>query len=230
MRRRIVAAVIGVLLVLGLAAGAFAKELKEVKVCGAVACVVVTDVGTMHKLADATEGSKAPPRASEYYSVSVSVDAGERLHTWHVYYVPSAGLVRAIDEHGAAATRAAVRQATAVWMSVPAATRAAFGQATAGLAPFPKPALTSVRVGARPVTGDPSSYLSLYEVGARYSGSTWKATWHRITLQSETPSPWTDGANKLSYSPNLRLIRRDGHVFRIAKSLSDRLRHGAPLR
>ena len=197
---------------LAVTTSAAAKELKEVRICGPASCTRVTDPSTMDRLTSGVGSARAPAPVAGYYAVTVTVADGDQTSSWDVYYVPSSRLIRSIGESG-----------RAEWLALSADTVAAFDAATVGVVAFDKPVLTGASVGGKAVRGDATSYLDLYSVGTPYRGSTRNARWVKIALRSSTPTPWTDGNNFLRYSPNRHLLRRDGQIVRVSKTLGDRL-------
>jgi hypothetical protein len=97
-----------------------------------------------------------------------------------------------------------------------------------GVEPFAKPVVTSARVGKR-VARDPASYVRLYEIRSAGFRSLGKPDWIRIVLRSPQPSPWTDGRNDPQYSPNTRLLLRDGEYVLLSKPLAKRVVRGLSL-
>ena len=85
---------------LALPAPAGAKELTRAEVCGASGCATVTDRDALEPLAGAGT-SIPPPATSSFYTVRLTVTAGEERHTWTVLYDPAVGAIRTMDESGA---------------------------------------------------------------------------------------------------------------------------------
>jgi hypothetical protein len=210
MKKLIVAAAAG--LALTFAGVAQAKEISEVKVCGAEACKTITDRAQLDQFAegpgstDLYVGAAAP---ADFYTVrvTVSVENSESV-SWEQFYVPSARVMRGTDESGRAS-----------WRRTPNAERAALDAFASGVKPFPAPEVTRATVGRR-VAADPASYLGLYRLKLSPKAYPKRNYWIRIRLSSAAPSPWTDGANVLRYSPKERLLERDGDYVRLPKRLA----------
>ena len=201
-----------------LASPTWAKELKGVEICGAEGCATITDATTIEALAPGRGPATSPPAISSFYTLRWIFDAEGETHSWQIYYMPASGTVRRNGASG-----------RAEWIRLGTDARAAYARATAALAPFLPPELTKVRVGSKVVTGNPGSYLRLYAAGTPFHGRLRRSRWLRIVLESASPSPWTDGASILAYSPRQRLLRRDGHVVRLPLGLARRVRHAAAL-
>jgi hypothetical protein len=201
-----------VALPLAFAGMASAKELREIKVCGPSACRVITDAPTMMQIASGGSQTFVPAPASEYYTVSYTVDEGGHAVSWENYYIPQSRKLRGEGENG-----------FALWTRVNDAVASALASVTAGLVAFPTPALTGARVGGKAVLAGPGTYLDLYRLGTPFYGAAGGGGRMRIALQSATPSPWTDGRNRLLYLPARRLLWRDGQVVRLPKALANRL-------
>jgi hypothetical protein len=137
----------------------------------------------------------APPLAPYY-----------RLHLdgWDdwppVLYVPDAGL--AGSEAG--------------WQETDAATNTALKRATRGLAPWPAPVPSRVRVNGVPVE-DPAAYAALF--GGLLPG---QAVLDRpaVTIRmTGVPAQWLDAARPVEYFPETRAIRVDHEWLRASDEL-----------
>jgi hypothetical protein len=197
---------------------ASAKELREVKICGPAACRAITDQAAMQRITEGGYQTLAASRASEYYSVTYTVDEGGHTVSWSAWYIPATRRLAGVGERG-------FRTWTDLWDSAAAAFRAA----TAGLAPFPTPVPTEVLVAGKPVATGLASYLDLYRVGKPYSGPQGGTGRVSIRLKSATPTPWTGGKSRLIYLPSRRLLWRDGLVVRLPKPVASRLMRRSPL-
>jgi hypothetical protein len=194
---------------LALVETAGAKELKKVELCGPVGCTAITDRSTLREIPTGGETLTEPPALASFYTMRLTVDAGRDESGWQVYYVPSADAIAARDEAGR------IR-----WFPI-------FGEAVGlmerlvrGLEPFPAPTISSVTVGGEVVSGDPSTYLRLYEVEGATSSSESPADWVPIDFVSDTRSPWTDGPRELMYSPSTDLLERGVEVIRLPHALA----------
>jgi hypothetical protein len=194
-----------------------AKGPAAVELCGVDACTTVRDAAMTHQMGWIGGTGVRSPAPSAYYAVRFVAEEGAQ-ESQALYYVPSAGAMRRLDERGRAR-----------WEPVNQTARDAYGRATAGLEPFATPELIAARVGSRVVQGDASSYLRLYTAGTRFRGLMKPSKWLSIVLESAQPSPWTDGASGLAYAPGQRLLRRDGDEFKLSRTLARRLVRAAAL-
>jgi hypothetical protein len=215
--RRVVTYTLTLIAACAFSSAVSAKGPAAVQICGADACTTVRDAAMTHQMAWIGGSGVRSPAASAYYTVRFVAGEGAQK-SQALYYVPSAGAMRRLDQRGAAR-----------WEPVNQTARDAYGLATAGLEPFAPPELTAARVGSRVVRGDASSYLRLYAAGTRFRGLVKPSKWLSIVLESAQPSPWTDGTSGLAYSPGLRLLRRDGGVFKLSRPLARRLVRAAAL-
>ena len=194
-----------------------AKGPMSVQLCGAGGCTTVRDAALTHHMTWMGGSPIRTPAPSVYYTVRFIAEDGGR-EAQPRYYVPSAGAMRVLDELGRAR-----------WEPVNRTARDAYRDATAGLEPFARPELTAARIGSQVVRGDASSYLRLYTVGNRFRGHTRRLKWLPIVLESAQPSPWTDGASRLAYAPSQRLLRRDGGLYKLSRTLASRLMRATAL-
>jgi hypothetical protein len=215
--KRVVAYTLMLIVASALSSSVSAKGPAAVEVCGADACTTVRDAAMTHQMAWIGGSGVRSPAPSAYYTVRFVPEEGPR-ESHPRYYVPSAGAMRRLDE-----------RRRAQWEPVNQTARDAYARATAGLEPFPRPELTAARVGSRVVRGEASSYLRLYTVGMQFRGPMKRSKWLPIVLESAEPSPWTDGASRLAYAPAQRLLRRDGGVFKLSRTLARALARAAAL-
>jgi hypothetical protein len=208
-----------------LTTSAAAKEIKSAKVCGPTDCVAVNDREKATLLIGGDGGPGSPPPASSFYTVEVAIDAGEEAFTWTLYYVPSARMTRpAYEPDGEAGA------SIHAWSTVPTAASALFGEITSGMEPFPKPDVSSVRIGSKTVVAGADSYLRLFELPpTRASGSLPTEYSQAIDLRSKQPTPWTDTPSDLSFSPSAGRLERGGQVVKVPEELLTDLRAGRPL-
>ncbi len=205
---------------LALPAAATAKEMTAVETCGVDGCRTVRDRDVLSRLEQSAGESDvrgAPARPAPFYVVRVTVDGGDQRVTWENFYVPSARTMRGMDERN-----------RALWRRVPEGERAILDSLAAGVTPFPAPEVVRATVG-RKTAADPASYLALYRLEGKRAAYPRRADWIRIRLYSTRPTPWTDGANVLAYSPSARVLRRDGELVRVPKRLGRQIRTGAAL-
>ena len=214
---------------LALPATAAAKEISKLSVCGPSSCASVTDPQLLREWAESSGSGTfgaAPAEIAPYYRLDISVtepanatvDGKQHVDTWSVYYIPSAGLTRAIGERG-----------TATWGSSGDPAAGIVKQAAAKIDPFPAPAITSVTVGRRTAI-DPSSYARLYDHSFKSTYNWPLRNTVTLRLHSSAPSPWTDGKNVLLYSPKEKLLVRDGQVVHLPSSLAHQLARARSLR
>ena len=206
-----------------LATSAAAKErIKSARVCGASECVTVTDRKKANLLVS-FDAPASPPPASPFYTVELAMGAeGEIRSTF--YYVPSGGVARPANEPGQAGP------SLRLWSTVRPKAAALFREVARGLDPFPRPRLSSVQIGSKTVVDGADSYLRLFELpdtsgtgGLPLAYSAW------IDLRTAQPTPWTDSAHDLSFSPNGGLLARGGQPVRIPEELLADMRAGRPL-
>jgi len=135
--------------------------------------------------------------------------AGE-THTFALYYVPSADAM-------AWAEQGAVQLHPIYGDRAIGAMRAL----VAGISPFPRPRVTSVRVGNRRLAGPAAqSYLQLFSENGESPLGESPDDWIRLDLQSPKASPWTDGRPDLMYSPSANLIERGWQRFQLPDELA----------
>jgi hypothetical protein len=215
--KRVVTFTLTLIAACALSSSVSAKGPVSVQVCGAGACTTVQDAAMTHQMAWIGGSGIRRPAPSAYYTVRFIAEEG--AHDLRLlYFVPSVGAMRGLDE-----------RVPARWEPVNRTALKAYGHATAGLEPFAMPELTTARIGSQVVRGDASSYLRLYTVGTRFRGHIKRSKWLPIVLESAQPSPWTDGTSGLAYSPGQRLLRRDGGFFKLSRPLASRLVRAAAL-
>ncbi|MDQ3876394.1 MAG: hypothetical protein M3322_12775 [Actinomycetota bacterium] len=206
---------------LALPGAAAAKEVTSLEICGAETCRTVTSPAVLTQVGESAGRagvSAAPAAPAEFFLIRTTVEGDDHRFTWESFYVPSARVMRGIDEHK-----------HAYWRRTPNEERTLLDSLAAGLRPLPVPEVTRATVGRR-TAADPASYLALYRLRPtdRYAYPR-RADWIRIRLRSKLPSPWTDGANVLAYSPSARLLERDGQFVRLPKRLGREVRRAAAL-
>lgn len=194
---------------LALAGTSAAKEPKKVELCGPTGCRTITDRDTLREIPTGGETIGKPPALAGFYTMRMTVDAERDESSWRVYYVPSADALAARNETG-----------RINWFPI-------FGEAVGlmrrlvnGLQPFPAPTISSVTVSGEAVSGDPSTYLRLYEVEGTASSPQSPADWVPIDFVSVRPSPWTDAPRELMYSPSTNLLERGVEVIPLPDGLA----------
>lgn len=206
-----------------LATSAAAKErIKSARVCGAFECVTVTDRKKANLLVS-FDASGSPPPASPFYTVELAMGAGGGIRSTF-YYVPSAGMARPANEPSQAGP------SLRLWSTVAPEAAALFREVARALEPFPKPRLSSVQVGSKTMIDGADSYLRLFELpdtsgtgGLPLAYSEW------VDLRAAQPTPWTDSASDLSFSPSGGLLARGGQAVRIPEELLADMVAGRPL-
>jgi hypothetical protein len=185
-----------------------------IDVCGATACT--------HLAFDAAErfwigtfgpgGEKRSPPAPFY------------VLRWHwapsdaesAYLMPSAPAIRWNSGNGHPSG----------WSGVDAVAAGIIAQAARGIDPYPTPTLTRVTVGGR-VVADPESYARL--LNGRRTFALVNGPWLRVTFESATASPWTDGSSIVRLSRRHPYVSIDGFLYRIPRSVAVRARKAQPL-
>ena len=99
MRKTLLAAVV---LALVVPAGALAKEVTKLEVCGAAACTSITDRAVLDNLGEGANGETyaATPALQPYYRLVYTVDAEGDTFTFTNYFVPGAKVTRGISQSG----------------------------------------------------------------------------------------------------------------------------------
>ena len=207
-------------LFLFIATAAAAKEIEAVSICGASGCHDVDDVHAFMAGGGMDLGSpdeQPTPPLQPYLRIDVEISAPpeENINGWSVFVLADGSLVRS--------------QGPGVglgqdWVTLPARAAHMIGSAAAGIEPFPAPRLTDVRVGAHRA-GEPNHYGDLFGLEAAPRPTTVSpGGWEQIHVRSSVPSPWTDGGDRIDWSPALGVIRVDGLYFEPTSALSERLR------
>jgi hypothetical protein len=183
---------------LALAAPAAAKELTKAELCGPTSCAAVTDKDDLRQIPTGGETLGARPPLSRFYTLSLSAEDDVATHTWRIYYIPDANMLGVRDPYG-----------SMNWHPIYGAAIGMMKRLAARVEPFAAPKITSVAIGDRVVREDPASYLPLLHTsGARTAHNLSPADWVAIDFRSDRPSPWTDGARELMYSPSTNVLER----------------------
>jgi hypothetical protein len=193
-------------------APAAAKEPISATICGGSACRTLTNPKQLNDI-PAGENTIALGAPAPYYRVELVVGEGDpagETHTFALYYVPSADAM-------AWAEQGAVQLHPIYGDRAIGAMRAL----VAGISPFPRPRVTSVRVGNRRLAGPAAqSYLQLFSENGESPLGESPDDWIRLDLQSPKASPWTDGRPDLMYSPSANLIERGWQRFQLPDELA----------
>lgn len=214
MKRLVVALTLAAALLLP--AGAAAKELASVQICGPDGCKNISGPGNLghFPMGDEPSGTIPPPAA--FYEVRFTSKADGRTFTWTTWYVPSAGALAVRDDRTGIA-----------WSATDAD---AMAKAAAGVKPFPKPEVTAVRVGSKRVTSDPKSYLALYSVrSAGDAVPSGLADWEPIVFQARHSSPWTMSDSGLYFSATNGMVQRGIEIVKLPDDMAASVRAGESL-
>jgi hypothetical protein len=195
-------------------------------VCGASGCKAIFNaLFLVDPNAAAAEATGAPPVGPFYVLQPSNYRADEQTEeaigpTTPAFFVPAAGVLRARPDAGQLTGQE--------WIRLSGAKRTALLTALRGVEPFPAPRVGEVLIAGRRAR-DPESYLSLYASLPTVSEPSFTArgTPIAIALRSQTPSPWTDGHNRIAYYPRVRLLFRDGEWVRPRPDLVERIEHPA---
>jgi hypothetical protein len=165
MRRAIVLAA---LTALALPAGAAAKEVSALTICGSDGCERITTHAALQGFMDGGYETLAPERGGPFFTVKVAMrHDGEHAGGWTVQYLRAANLIRAQADYG-----------KHVWTRPAGVTARALRDAARGLTPYPAAKLGPVREPppaavedpparvSRPASGGGSSQLALAGGGA----------------------------------------------------------------
>ena len=112
------------------------------------------------------------------------------------------------------------------WSAVDKSAADVLAQVAARIEPYAMPTLTRVTVGGREVQ-NPETYIRLLS-GKRTFASV-KGPWLRITFESATPSPWTDGSAIVRLSKRHPYVQIDGFLYKLARTDAVRARKGLSL-
>jgi hypothetical protein len=216
--RRVLLLLVG-LIALATPVEASAKEgVKAVTVCGTGGCVVADDVhvGGLGAPIAPELHSLAPPPPGAYYEVKFSF--GRRMPDG-----PAAFYVR---ERDLFATR--TETAWTTWIGASTALSRLVERLSARVAPFPRPKLTGVWVGARRVSSDPNSYLRLFTLGGSTMGSPQLGHRRSIWFTADRPNPWTN--TRIAYYPEDGILEvAAGRFVRLPDGIASNLAAARPL-
>ena len=205
---------------LALPGAAAAKELVQVKACGASDCTTTRGPDELRAFPTGGESPGAPPPAGAYYTLELTVDGEGEEHSWTSWYAPEANMLAGLDEYQ-----------RVVWFPVvgPTATRA-IREAVAGIEPFPAPTITSVRIGDRVVTKGAETYLRLFALPTDMGTAQPKdPDWVPVDLRSARPTPWTAGDGEFAFSANAQALERGYELVPLPERFSDAIAAGRPL-
>ena len=197
---------------LALPAAAQAKEITGLAVCGPDDCEHAKITGFGHR--DPIGGVATAPPLSQFLRIDFysDVDAAG----FSLFYEPVSGLV---------ATEGQFRRL--VWARLAPPIAAAVEEAAARVEPFPAPRVTGARIGARRVTGDPSSYLSLLTVEGPSVAPKTASAGLPIVIETAEPNPWT--VPGLLYYPDDDVLQRSGTLVKLPAWLAADIEAGRSL-
>jgi hypothetical protein len=199
------------------AAPAHGKELTRAVVCGADGCNTITERDELRTLIVSGDQTLPPPAPGRFYSVELGTRDDVQDYTWTIWYAPAAKAIAVINESRDVA-----------WHPVENA--AGFERTSRGLTPFPRPRVTSVRIGTRVITEGAGSYLRLFTqpvAGGRGDASL--NDWVDVDLRSARPTPWTVGAAEFSFSANAGLLERSWQLVALPEATADAIAAGHEL-
>jgi hypothetical protein len=214
--KRSVLLVLSTVAALAVPAGAGAKEISKLELCGAESCNTIVGWKNVRPLVSHGESRStraAPP--GPYYRVTLTAKHEEETTTWSIFYVPNGDRLALPDGQ---------------WEHLTASTAAAYARAVAGLEPRPTPALERVLVDGREVD-DPSSYISLFTAGSTEGAlPSHLADWVPVDMQFRGETPWSGGGGPyVFFSPSDRLIQRGIEIVRIPDEMAASIRAGESL-
>lgn len=194
--------------------GAQAKLPPEgVEFCGVDACTRLT-ASEAHQILFRAGVALPPARPAPFYVLRWSWSDGEQFTA---YWLPGAKVIRRTADK------------TVVWERVVGSLAEPLERAAVGLRPFQPLAPDRVFVGGRRVS-NPQSYLRLFAMGTEVDQWRGARGWIRVRIESDRPSPWTDGAVYVAISRAGGFVLRDWAVYRIPAALAERVRRGSSLR
>jgi hypothetical protein len=208
MKRTLLAAAVVAVVV---PAGALAKEVTKLDVCGAAGCTSITDRAVLDNLGEGANGETyaATPALQPYYRLVYTVDAEGDTFTFTNYFVPGAKVTRGISQSG-----------YTTWY--PASPNFAETIARVGGEPLATPTIDWVKVGSRRVA-DPQSYTRLLTIRSRNRDYVDTGDWRRIVFHTSSPSPWSSDGTIAAFSGRKAALERDGGFVHLSKGLAKRI-------
>jgi hypothetical protein len=198
-------------------APAYGKEFSRATVCGADGCNTITDRDELRALAVSGDRTLPPPAPGPFYSVELGTRDDVREYRWTIWYAPAAKAIALVDE-----------SKRVTWHPVEDPT--GFERASRGLAPFPRPRITSVRIGTGVITEGAGSYLRLFTQPAGGAvGDPSLTDWIDVDLRSARPTPWTAGDAEFSFSADGRLLERSWQLVALPEAVAAAIAAGDEL-
>ena len=155
-------------------------------------------------------------RAGAVLRDPLHLDAEGESSQWSSWYVPSASRLATVDERTGVA-----------WAPIDEPRLAALAKT---LKPFARPDITSVTIGSRKVTDDPSSYLRLFTVeSAGEAVPQGLADWEPVVFHARGKTPWTLEQTSLFYSETNGMLQRGIEIVRLPAGMASDVRSGDSL-
>jgi hypothetical protein len=196
-----------------------AKELASFKACGDAGCKAVTAPATLRALIKGLELQGEPvttetPAPAPFYRLEFVAKGDEGMSpSFTQYYAPSTGTISIQTEAGSWS-----------WVDL-AALQSLYRKVTAGVTPYGKPRFTRAAIGGE-LLSDPASYTRLFTVQGESDDFPSDPDWLPITFTSAKPSPWSNYAATLEYSPSTNTLWRGVEYIKLtsqrAGNLEDR--------
>jgi hypothetical protein len=193
-----------------------AKELVALEICGPDECTTVNDRASLAMVPTGGENTLGPPPVAPFVRLRFTIDHEGTSDSWQVYYVPASNVLAGRDGDDGLLS----------WFPTYGREAEVLRRLAARVKPFPAPTLNQVTIGGRTTTGDPSSYLGLFveKVAPPAVDSPLVEDWQAVDLHSTVPSPWTDAARDLMYSPSHGLLERGAVRLQLPAAVDDDLR------
>jgi len=172
-------------------------------VCGPVACAHMQfDAAEQFWISAYSPDGSTRTAPAPYYVLRWHWSPGQQESA---YVIPSALAIRwnAANGHPAG------------WSAVDRSANDVLAQAAGALEPYPTPTLTRVTVGGLEVQ-NPQSYLRL--LGGKRAYASVGGPWLRVTFESATPSPWTDGSAIVRLSRRHPYVQIDGYLYKLPRA------------
>lgn len=187
-----------------------AKELlTKASVCGPAGCSEVSELAVFEELPIGGIWSGEPSRASAYYRIALDYGG----HREYAYWIPATRTIAFVTEGGT------------IWQPVSRQTAAALQSVSAVVEPYLIPRITAASVGARKVSGDPNTYLQLFDIDRGVGAFGPPAI--SLELRSTQPSPWTD--SPILYFPKTNSLLFGLRTVRLPDELAADVERADPL-